>query len=107
MPENRSNVARILEAGVVFEDEPLSVGEEEVLAGHTFVLTGTLDSMARSEAKARIEGLGGKITSSVSKKTSYVVAGKEPGSKLVKANKLGVPVIFEPELIDMLQGEKR
>jgi DNA ligase (NAD+) len=107
MPVNRTNVARMLEAGVVFETEHLSVGGAGAVADRTFVLTGTLDSMARSEAKERIEALGGKVTSSVSKKTSYVVAGKDPGSKLIKANKLGVSVIFEPELLDMLQGENR
>ena len=71
--------------------------------GKTFVLTGTLDGMTRDEAKSLIEGCGGKVSSSVSKKTSYVLAGKDPGSKLEKAEKLNVPVIGKSEFEQMLQ----
>ncbi len=67
------------------------------------MLTGTLPNLAREEAKARIEAAGGKVTGSVSKKTDYVVAGADPGSKLDKASSLGVPVIGEPELLTLLQ----
>jgi DNA ligase (NAD+) len=73
------------------------------LAGKVFVLTGTLPNLTREDAKGRIEAAGGKVTGSVSKKTDYVVAGEDPGSKLDKANSLGVPVIGEPELLALLQ----
>jgi DNA ligase (NAD+) len=72
------------------------------LAGKTFVLTGTLPSMTREEATAKIEALGGHVTGSVSKKTDYVLAGSEPGSKLNKAKELGVRIIDEPEFRKML-----
>jgi DNA ligase (NAD+) len=75
-----------------------------VLAGKTFVLTGTLPTMTRDEAAAKIEAAGGKVSGSVSKKTSYVLAGAEAGSKLDKAKELGVPVIDEAELLRMLNG---
>jgi DNA ligase (NAD+) len=75
------------------------------LAGLTFVLTGTLPTLTRDEAKARIESAGGKVSGSVSKKTDYVVAGEEAGSKLDKANSLGVKVIDETALLTMLQGD--
>ena len=73
------------------------------LAGLTFVLTGTLPSLTREEAKERIEKAGGKVAGSVSRKTSYVVAGEEAGSKLDKAKELGIEVINEPGLIEMLK----
>ena len=73
-----------------------------MLSGLTFVLTGTLPTMTRDEAAARIKNAGGKTASSVSKKTSYVVAGEAAGSKLTKAQELGVPVIDEAALIKML-----
>ncbi len=69
------------------------------LAGMTFVLTGTLDTLTRNEAGAMIEAVGGKVTSSVSKKTSYVVAGREAGSKLTKAQSLGITVLNETEFL--------
>ena len=75
----------------------------DTLAGLTFVLTGTLPTMSRDEASALIKKNGGKVSSSVSKKTSYVVAGEEAGSKLTKANELGVTVIDEAGLLDMIK----
>ena len=70
----------------------------------TFVLTGTLPDLTREQAQERIMAAGGKVTGSVSKKTSYVVAGDSPGSKLEKAERLGVPVIDEPGLLALLDN---
>ena len=81
-------------------------GKEEgpgKLTGLTFVITGTLPSMGRDEAKALIEGNGGKCSGSVSKKTSYVLAGEAAGSKLTKATELGIPVIDEATLKSMIE----
>ena len=73
-----------------------------IFEGKTFVLTGTLPTMKRSEASKLIEQHGGKTSSSVSKKTSYVLAGEEAGSKLTKAQTLGIPVISEDEFLKMI-----
>ena len=80
----------------------LEVPAGDKLAGLTFVLTGTLPNLTRSEAGALIEKQGGKVSSSVSKKTSYVVAGEEAGSKLTKAQSLGIPILDEKALLEML-----
>ena len=98
--ESRALCARLTAAGVLTESTAAPVGDK--LAGLTFVLTGTLPTMGRSEAEALIVAAGGKTSSSVSKKTSYVVAGEAAGSKLTKAQTLGVPVIDEAELLRML-----
>jgi NAD-dependent DNA ligase len=74
------------------------------LAGKTFLLTGTLPTLKREEAAAKIEALGGKVTGSVSKKTDFVLAGEEAGSKLDKAQKLGVKIISEAEFLKMCGG---
>ena len=74
------------------------------LEGSTFVLTGTLPSLTRSQAKELIEAAGGKVSGSVSKKTSYVVAGDEAGSKLAKAESLGVTILDEAALQDLVKG---
>jgi DNA ligase (NAD+) len=100
-PRNRELVERLRAAGLVFEQEK-KVKPAGALTGKTFVLTGTLAGMTREDAKARIEAAGGKVSGSVSKKTHYVVAGEEAGSKLDKARELGVPVIGEADLLHLL-----
>jgi DNA ligase (NAD+) len=101
-PRNRQLVDKLRQAGLTFE-HTIKKKAGGRLAGKVFVLTGTLPNLTREDAKARIEAAGGKVTGSVSKKTDYVVAGADPGSKLDKASSLGVPVIGEPELLQILQ----
>jgi DNA ligase (NAD+) len=101
-PRNRELVERLRQAGLTFQ-HAIKEKTGGALKGKTFVLTGTLPNLAREDAKARIEAAGGKVTGSVSKKTDYVVAGEDPGSKLDKANSLGVAVIGEPELLALLR----
>jgi DNA ligase (NAD+) len=100
IPANRKLVERLGEAGLVFKGKKKERGTK--LAGKTFVLTGTLPRLTRDEAKKMIEDAGGKVTGSVSKKTDYVVAGADAGSKLDKAKELGVPVIDEKEMEDLV-----
>jgi DNA ligase (NAD+) len=104
-PKNRALVARLREAGVrtVGERKVAPVGPRP-LAGRTFVITGTLESMSREDAQARIEALGGKVTGSVSKKTSYLVVGAEAGSKLDKARALGVPELDEAAFLGLIMN---
>jgi len=96
IPANRKLLDRLGGAGLVFKGKKKERGTK--LAGKTFVLTGTLTKYTRDEAKKMIEDAGGKVTGSVSKKTDYVVAGADAGSKLDKAKELGVPVIDEKEM---------
>ena len=85
-------------------EKAIATAEEGHLQGDTFVLTGTLPTLTRTQAKALIEAAGGKVSGSVSKKTSYVVAGEEAGSKLTKAQTLGIPVLDEAGLHDLVQS---
>jgi DNA ligase (NAD+) len=98
-----SLVRQLLEHGVSPEPVVVNRLKKQKLSGVTFVLTGTFSTMSRKEAEERILEWGGKVSGSVSKKTSYVVAGESPGSKLTTAEKLGVPVISEHTLLTMLQ----
>ena len=100
---NRDVIRSLRQAGVSWpESEPAQIPQDGALVGKTFVLTGVLSSMTRDEAKDKIQSLGGKVTGSVSGKTDYVVAGEKPGSKLGKAQKLGVSVIDEDGLREIL-----
>ena len=99
-PQSRHLIQALREAGVSFQSTEAAVGD--ALAGKTFVLTGTLTRFSRSEAKKLLEAQGAKVSGSVSKKTSYVVAGEAAGSKLTKAQELGVPVLSEEELLSLL-----
>lgn len=101
-PHNREYIEKLRAAGVKMTEEVAVT--KDTLSGLTFVLTGTLPTMSRDEASALIKQAGGKVSSSVSKKTSYVVAGDAAGSKLDKANALGVTVIDEAELLRMLDS---
>jgi DNA ligase (NAD+) len=99
----RELIERLRGHGLQMEQEGPPPGTEGKLAGLTFVITGTLPDLSRERASEMIEAEGGKVTGSVSKKTDYVVAGSEPGSKLAKAEKLGVEVIDKDRLMELLE----
>ncbi|KAB7628458.1 NAD-dependent DNA ligase LigA [Alkalilimnicola sp. S0819] len=101
-PHNRQVIDGLIRAGVHWPVVERPSPDEQPLAGQTFVLTGTLAGMSRGEAKAAIEAAGGKVTGSVSKKTDYVVVGESPGSKADKAEKLGVAMLDEAALRELL-----
>jgi DNA ligase (NAD+) len=102
-PFNLILLEKLRKAGLRFEVERVETAAPQTLAGKSFVITGTLPTMGRNEAKALIETFGGKVTGSVSGKTDYLLAGEAAGSKLEKANKLGVTVLDEAQLRQMLE----
>ncbi len=101
-PDNLDMIRQLRELGLTFESE-LPETASDRFSGKTFVLTGTLPTLKRSEAQAHIENHGGKVTSSVSKKTDFVLAGDEAGSKLEKAKKLGLTIITENDFFEMIK----
>jgi DNA ligase (NAD+) len=103
---NRRMISRLKEAGLSLQGKIDMPGGEGIFSGKTFVLTGTLEDMPRSEAKKLIEAEGGKVTSAVSAKTDFVLAGENPGSKLNKARQLGVTVIDRNTFLDMLKDKE-
>jgi DNA ligase (NAD+) len=101
-PHNRTVIAELQKGGVQWPPEAPDRPRSLALSGKTFVLTGTFPGMTREEAKARIEAAGGKVSGSVSKKTHFVVVGADPGSKYEKAQELGVAVLDEAGLLELL-----
>ena len=103
-PLNRQLIDQLRTSGIHWEEgEPEQ--SSDLLAGKTFVLTGTLPTLSRDDARAKIEAAGGKVAGSVSKKTSYVVAGEEAGSKLTRAEELGVAILDEEQFLKLLESE--
>jgi DNA ligase (NAD+) len=104
-PLNQKVIKGLLDAGVHWPDpQPQQVAMESPFAGKTVVLTGTLQSMTREAAKQQLAALGAHVTNSVSKKTDFVVAGEKAGSKLTKAQQLGVTILNEQQFLEMLGG---
>jgi DNA ligase (NAD+) len=103
---NREVIAQLRAAGVEWPETAPQRAARGKLSDFTFVLTGSLPSMSREDATELIERHGGKVAGSVSKKTSYVVAGADPGSKLERAGQLGVPVLNEKQLKDLIHGAR-
>jgi len=102
-PHNREVIVHLLEAGIIWPDvEPDIKGKR--LHGNTYVITGTLSSFSRTEAKQKLEVLGARVSTSVSAKTTAVIAGENPGSKLDKARQLDVPVLSESDLLTLING---
>ncbi|NNG14614.1 MAG: NAD-dependent DNA ligase LigA, partial [Gammaproteobacteria bacterium] len=103
-PHNREVIDKLIKAGMHWDDVETQPAGEQPLAGKTVVLTGAL-SVSRSEVKEKLQALGAKVSGSVSKKTAYVIAGADAGSKLAKAQELGIPVLDEEALKKILAGD--
>ncbi len=101
--QNRKVLEKLRRAGVRMAEEPEEEAEAKPLSGLTFVITGALSSMSREEAKTFIESLGGRVTNSVSRKTDYLIVGENPGSKLQRAQALGVPTLTEEEFFQLVR----
>jgi DNA ligase (NAD+) len=101
---NREVVQQLRACGMTWQEGPPALVTPQPLNGKTFVITGTLPSLSRDEAKNLIEAAGGKVAGSVSKKTTFLIAGAEAGSKLDKARELGVEVLDEADLKELLDG---
>lgn len=97
---NRNIIKQLLKAGIQWPS--VNKPKQQPLAGKTFVITGTLDSMSRDEAKERLQSLGAKVSGSVSRKTNYVIAGSDPGSKLDKATQLGIKILDEKNFLELV-----
>jgi len=107
--ENQHTITRLRDAGVSTEDSmpvDTDTAAPQVLAGKVFVLTGTLPHLTRQEAQALITAAGGRVTSSVTRKTDYVVAGTDPGSKYTQAQRLEIPILDEDDLDQLLHAER-
>ncbi|MDD3852997.1 MAG: NAD-dependent DNA ligase LigA [Syntrophomonadaceae bacterium] len=104
-PRNRETIDGLIAAGVNTAEERVVEGKKP-LAGRTLVLTGTLSTLTRQEAGEKFEALGGKVSSSVSKKTDYVVVGEDPGSKYDKAVELGLTILDETQFLELIKGEE-
>jgi len=102
---NREVMEQLRAVGITWPEGDPVIQQAQPLLGKTFVITGTLPTLGRDEAKDMLEAAGAKVSGSVSKKTHYVLAGAEAGSKLDKAKELGVPVIDEAQMLAMLQGD--
>jgi len=100
---NREVIDKLLQAGIVWDVSLPNEESPQPLLGKNYVITGTLQQMKRAEAKERLQGLGAKVSGSVSKKTTALICGTEPGSKRDKAELLGVPVLDEEDLQQLLQ----
>ncbi len=103
--QTKDLISRLKEVGVNIKGNKQEL-VNDFLSGKTFVLTGTLSTFTRNEAMAIIESLGGKVASTVSKKTTYLVAGEEAGSKLTKATELGIPILSEEEFRKMVENKE-
>jgi len=101
-PHNREIISHLIESGITWPDIQPDI-EHKKLHNHTYVITGTLSSFSRTEAKQKLESLGARVSSSVSAKTTAVIAGENPGSKLDKAQHLDVPILSEADLLSLLK----
>lgn len=104
-PSNREVIARLLETGIELASGPQEAARDAKLAGKCFLFTGALSSLTRSEAQKKVENLGGRVATSVSRKVDYLVVGQEAGSKLEQARKLGIALLSEETFLELLGGQ--